>query len=119
MLKILKPGKSTFGFLPKMQIYLQTIPKIDRPGSQHSFWKAKSNSDTLESGINIALRLLIFRLFFQGLRPYSGLHRDYLNSTSIRYKWGYTYSFRHFFQGLCLFKGLRLFQTLEYNFFMI
>ena len=38
-------------------------------------------------------RLLIFWLFFQGLRPYSGLHRAYLCSISIKYKWGYTYSF--------------------------
>ena len=34
-------------------------------------------------------------------------------SISIRYKWDYTYSFREIFQGLCLFKELRLFQTLE------
>ena len=47
---------------------------------------------TLESGINIALRLLIFWLFSRG----------------------YAYSFCQIFQGLRLFKGLRLFQTLEY-----
>ena len=52
--------------------------------------------------------------FFQGLGPYSGLHRAYFSSISIRYKWGYAYSFSQIFQGLCLFKGLRLFQTLEY-----
>ena len=68
--------------------------------------------DTLESGINIALRLLIFWLFFQGLRPYSGLHRAYLSSISMRYKWGYAYFFCQIFQ------GLRLFQTLEYSFFV-
>ena len=58
--------------------------------------------------------LINFLTFFQGLRPYSGLHRTYFSSINIRYKWGYAYSFRQIFQGLCLFKGLRLFQTLEY-----
>ena len=58
--------------------------------------------------------LINFLTFFQGLRPYSGLHRAYFSSINIRYKWGYAYSFRQIFQGLCLFKGLRLFQTLEY-----
>ena len=51
---------------------------------------------------------------FQGLRPYTGLHRAYLSSIIIRYKWGYAYSFCQIFQGLCLFKGVHLFQTLEY-----
>ena len=51
--------------------------------------------------------LINFLTFFQGLRPYSGLHRAYLSSISIRYKWGYAYSFCQIFQ------GLRLFQTLE------
>ena len=41
------------------------------------------------------------------------LHRAYFISISLRYKWGYTYSFCQIFQGLCLFKGLSLFQTLE------
>ena len=58
---------------------------------------------TLDSGINVALRLLIFWLF----------SRSDFSSISIRYKWGYAYSFCQIFQGLCLFKGLRLFQTLE------
>ena len=58
--------------------------------------------------------LINFLTFFQGLRPYSGLHRAYFSSISIRYKWGYAYSFCQIFQGLRLFKGLRLFQTLEY-----
>ena len=57
--------------------------------------------------------LINFLTFFQGLRPYSGLHRAYFSSISIRYKWGYDYSFCQIFQGLRLFKGLRLFQTLE------
>jgi hypothetical protein len=57
--------------------------------------------------------LINFLTFFQGLWPYSGLHRAYFSSISIRYKWGYAYSFRQIFQPLCLFKGLRLFQTLE------
>ena len=37
--------------------------------------------------------LISFLTFFQGLRPYSGLHRAYFSSISIRYKWGYAYSF--------------------------
>jgi len=57
--------------------------------------------------------LINFLTFFQGLQPYSGLHRAYFSSISIRYKWGYAYSFCQIFQGLRLFKGLRLFQTLE------
>ena len=59
--------------------------------------------------------LINFLTFFQGLRPYSGLHRAYFSSISIRYKWGYAYSFCPIFQGLHLFNGLRLFQTLEYS----
>ena len=58
--------------------------------------------------------LINFLSFFQGLRPYSGLHRAYLSSISIRYKWGYAYSICQIFQRLRLFKGVRLFQTLEY-----
>ena len=56
-----------------------------------------------------------FFTFLQGLWSYSGLHRACFSSTSIRYKWGYAYSFCQIFQGLYLFKGLRLFQTLEYS----
>ena len=62
--------------------------------------------------------LIIFLIFFQGLRPYYGLHRAYFSTISIRYKWGYAYSFCQIFHGLCLFKGLRLFQTLEYICFL-
>ena len=60
-------------------------------------------------------RLINFLTFFQGLRPYSGIHRVYLSNISIRYKWGYAYSFCQNFQGLRLFKGVRLFRTLEYD----
>ena len=63
--------------------------------------------------------LINFLTFFQGLRPYSGLHRAYFSSISIRYKLVYAYSFCQIFQGLCLFKGLRLFQTLGYCSFWI
>ena len=58
--------------------------------------------------------LINFLTFFQGLLPYSGLHRAYFSSISIRYKMGYAYSVCQIFQGLCLCKGLRLFQTLEH-----
>ena len=47
--------------------------------------------------------------FFQGRRPYSGVHRAYISSIGIRYKWSYAYSFWQIIQGLCLFK------TLEYT----
>ena len=57
--------------------------------------------------------LINFLTFFQGLRPYSGLHRAYLSSISIRYKQSYAYSFCQIFQRLRLFKGVRLFPTLE------
>ena len=60
--------------------------------------------------------LIKFLTFFQGLWPYSGLHRAYLSSISIRYKWGYAYSFCQIYQGICLFNGVRLFQTLEYGY---
>ena len=83
-------------------------------------WIFFQNSDeisrfTLESRINIVLRLLISWLFSRGyglilvsIEPILVVH------ISIRYKWGYAYSFCQIFQGLRLFKGLRLFQTLEY-----
>ena len=64
---------------------------------------------TLEVRINVPLWLLYFQTFFQGLRPYSGLHRAYLSNMIIRYKWGYAYSFCRIFQGLCLLKGVCLF----------
>ena len=57
--------------------------------------------------------LINFLTFFQGLRPYDGLHRAYLSSIRISYKWSYTYSFCQIFQGLRLFKGVRLFRSLE------
>ena len=42
---------------------------------------------TLESGINIthSPTLIIFLTFFQGLRPYSRLHRAFFSNISIRY----------------------------------
>ena len=63
--------------------------------------------------------LINFLTFFQGLLPYSRLHRAYFSSMNIRYKWGYAYSFCQIFHVLRLFKGLRLFQTLEYHFSLI
>ena len=41
--------------------------------------------------------LIIFLIFFQGLRPYSGLHRAYFRGICIRYKWGYACSFCQIF----------------------
>ena len=52
--------------------------------------------------------------FFQGVRSYSGLKRLSFYYISLHILRGYVYSFCQIFQRLCLFKGLRLFQTLEY-----
>ena len=47
---------------------------------------------TLESGISIPLRLLIFGIFFQGLRSYYGLKRLQLYYISLHILRGYIYS---------------------------
>ena len=66
------------------------------------------NFTTLESGINVALQLLIFGLFSRGY----GLIPDFI----VEGKNGATIIlFDKFSRGLRLFKGVRLFQTLEYQ----
>ena len=55
--------------------------------------------------------------FFQGLRSYYGLKRLKFYWISLHILRGYVYSFSHIFQRLRLFKGLRLFRTLEYRYF--
>ena len=57
--------------------------------------------------------LIKFLTFFQWLRPYSRFHTAYFSSISIRYEWGYAYSF------WLIFQGLLLFQSLEYAIFSI
>ena len=52
--------------------------------------------------------------FIDSIRPYSRLHRAYSRSRRYKYKWGCAYSFCQIFQGLCLLKGVLIFQTLEY-----
>ena len=64
---------------------------------------------TLESGINIPLWI-----FFQGLQSYYRLKRIKFYYISFHILRGYVYSFCQILQRLRLFKGLRLFQTLEY-----
>ena len=64
---------------------------------------------TLESGINVPLHLIFFWLFSRGY----GLILDFIEPISIRYKWGYAFSFCQIFQGLRLFQGVRLFRSLE------
>ena len=49
--------------------------------------------------------LINFLSFFQGLQTYSGLHRAYISSISIRYKGGYAYSFCQIFQGAMFIQG--------------
>ena len=68
--------------------------------------------NTLESGINIPLLLLIFGIFSRGYGLFTDL-KD-LNFTTHILR-GYIYSFCQIFQRLRLFKGLHLFRTLEYS----
>ena len=51
--------------------------------------------------------IINFLTFFQGLRPYFGLHSRGKNGATI-------ILFAKFSRGLRSFKGVRLFQTLEY-----
>ena len=53
--------------------------------------------------------------FFQGLQSYYGLKGLKFYYISLHILRGYVYSFCQIFQRLCLFKGLRLFRTLEYG----
>ena len=70
--------------------------------------------NTLVSGINILTPMFIyFWNFFQGLRSHYGLKKLKFYYISLHILRGY--SFCQIFQRLCLFKGLRLFWTLEYK----
>ena len=88
---------------------------------------------TLDSGINVGVRLLIFGLFSSGymlikwfffyfflLFFFVSLGYVLKNQFICHFKGGYAYSrgyiycFCQMFQGLCLFKGVRLFRSLEY-----
>ena len=55
--------------------------------------------------------LINFLTLFPGATALFWTSQAYLSS--VRYEWGYAYSFSQIFQGLCLFKGVRLIQTLE------
>ena len=55
--------------------------------------------------------------FFQGLWSYYGLKRLKFYYISLHILRGYVYSFCQIFQRLRLFKGLRLFRTLEQSWF--
>ena len=57
---------------------------------------------------------IIFWNFFQGLLSYYRLKRLKFYYISLHIFRGYVYSFCQIFQRLCVFKGLRLFRTLEY-----
>ena len=57
--------------------------------------------------------LINFWYFFQGLRSYYGFKRLTFYYISLHILRGYVYSFCQIFQRLRLFKGLRLFQSLE------
>ena len=94
-------------FPPLFTVYTEFIAIIFNKGFTVQYQYSRVRNKHSPTIIN-------FLTFFQGLRPYSRLHRSYFSSISIRYKWGYAYSFCQIFQGLRLFKGLRLFQTLEY-----
>ena len=67
--------------------------------NQNTFKKDSDQEETVPSlDANSRVRnkhsptLINLLTFFQGLRSYSGLHRAYLGSIIIRYKWGYAYS---------------------------
>ena len=104
-------------------------------------YKIKSSS-TLDSGINVGVRLLIFGLFSSGYVLIKGgtfinfLFFYFLNiffftffpsamykkikllvilRGGYAYSRGYVYCFCQMFQGLRLFKGVRLFRSLEYS----
>ena len=68
---------------------------------------------TVKSGKNAPLRLLIFGIFSKGLQSYYGLERLKFYYISLHILMGYVYSFCKIFHRLRLFKGLRLFWTLE------
>ena len=96
---------------------------------------------TLESGINIRVRLLIFEVFPGAIFLLKGATfidfwflKNFLWIFSFLFLWfcvkeshyllfdrmevglfDYIYCFCQMFQGLCLFKGVRLFRTLEYT----
>ena len=76
--------------------------------------QTKSEDNTLESGINIPLRLLMYEKNLLGLRPYYGLKRLKFYYISLHILRSYVYSFCESFQRLCLFKGLHLFQARTY-----
>ena len=67
---------------------------------------------TLESGINIPIRLLIFGYFS---RDYILIKRLIFYYITLHILGGYVNSLCQFFQGLLLFKGIHLFRTLEYS----
>ena len=98
---------------------------------------------TLDSGINVGVRLLIFGLFSSGYVLIKGgtfinfffiflsfkylfftffpsaMYKKIKLSVILRggyaYSRGYVYCFCQMFQGLRLFKGVRLFRSLEYK----
>ena len=95
---------------------------------------------TLDSGINVGVRLLILGLFSNGyvlikggtiinffifyfldiffacftLAMYKKINLSVILRGGYAYSMGYVYCFCKKFQGLCLFKGVRLFRSLEY-----
>ena len=102
-----------------------------------------SQTYTLDSGINVGVRLLIFGIFSSGYVLIKGgtfinlfiffsfkyffstfffpsaVYKKIKISVILRggyaYSRGYVYCFCQIFQGLCLFKGVRLFRSLEYS----
>ena len=95
-----------------------------------------AEAPTLDSGINVGVRLLILGLFSSGYVLIKGgtfinffifLFFEYSFPSAMykkikllvilrggyAYSRGYVYCFCQIFQGLCLFKGVRLFRSLE------
>jgi hypothetical protein len=64
-------------------------------------------------GKHLQCTFINFWNFFQGLRSYYGLKRLKLYYINLHILRGYVHCFCQIFQRLRLFKGLRLFRTLE------
>ena len=113
-----------------IKIVLEIVPKTTNVGQQ----------STLDSGINVGVRLLILGLFSNGyvlikggmiinffifyfldiffacftLAMYKKINLSVILRGGYAYSMGYVYCFCKKFQGLRLFKGVRLFRSLEY-----
>ena len=126
---------STFRLLPRK---VCSLTASSGTNGWKWFWRSsQSLTCTLDSGINVGVRLLIFGLFSNGyvlikggtiinffyfldiffacftLAIYKKINLSVISRGSYAYSMGYVYCFCKKFQGLHLFKGVRLFRSLE------